>query len=67
MQINKISIINLILSIAELSIFFIGVEFFSGGICDYWKCQTIYVSIWVMLVMIHVFINFILICEMEKK
>lgn len=48
---------NLFLSILEYLTFFIGIEFLSGGICEYWKCQTIFVTIWVLLVLIHLFIN----------
>jgi hypothetical protein len=66
MKINKVIIINLIFSVLELTTFFIGIEFYSGGLCEYWKCQTPYVSLWVMLVMTHVFVNVILMCEMEK-
>lgn len=54
---KKILFVNLFLSILELINFFIGIEFFSGGICEYWKCQTIFVAIWVLLVIIHLFIN----------
>lgn len=62
---NKIILTNLFFSILELINFFIGIEFFSGGICEYWKCQTIFVMIWILLVIIHLFFNTLFLVEIN--
>jgi hypothetical protein len=59
-------VVNLLFSLAELIVFFAGIEFYSGGICEYWKCQTCMVSIWVGLVMIHFCVNCIMLIGREE-
>jgi hypothetical protein len=67
MNLNKISITNLIFSIFELLTFFVGIERFSGGCCNYWKCQTVFVSLWLGLVMVHCIVNIMFLLEVKVK
>lgn len=57
---KKIALINIFFSLLELITFFGGIQFYSGGICNYWRCQTVYVSLWIGLVLIHFVVNIML-------
>lgn len=57
---KTVTIVNLFFSFAELITFFVGVQFFSGDICQYWRCQTVVVTFWVCLIFLHFMINLML-------
>jgi len=67
MKLNIQALVNLILIFFELIVFFIGIEFYSGGICEYWRCQTIYVTFWMILIIIHGIINIYFFIDLYEK